>query len=167
MHRNKVYRRDGGRYTVSPYGLIWNNENYYLVAYDDAAGGIRHYRVDRMDGLNVSDAPRTGRQEFDRLDMSVYTHRMFNMFRGKEEVVHLRLPEHMAGLVMDAFGHDVPMMRGENGSLIARITVAVSPQFYGWVFGLGSEAEITAPAHIREEYRQLLCKGAEQHQANG
>lgn len=164
--KKKQYRHDGRLYQISPYALIWNNENYYLVAYDEAADGIRHYRVDRMDGLNVSETPRTGHEEFGRLDMSVYAHRMFNMFRGKEEVVYLRLPEHMAGLIMDAFGHDVPMMRGENGSLIARITVAVSPQFYGWVFGLGSEAEITAPAHVREEYRKLLYHGAERHLDN-
>lgn len=161
--KKKQYRHDGRLYQVSPYALIWSNENYYLVAYDAGAGGIRHYRVDRMDRLNGTEQPRTGQEEFQKLDMNVYTRRMFNMFRGAEEVVHLRLPEHMVGVVMDAFGRDVPLMREEDGSVLARITVAVSPQFYGWVFGLGSEVEITAPAHVREEYRKLLQGGAERH----
>jgi predicted DNA-binding transcriptional regulator YafY len=161
--RKKRYRHGGQLYQVSPYALIWSNENYYLVAYVAAEEEIRHYRVDRMDRLNVTEVPRTGHDAFGKLDMSVYTRRMFNMFRGEEEVVHLRLPEHMAGVVMDTFGRDVPMMRSEGGCLIARITVALSPQFYGWVFGLGSEAEITAPAHVREAYRNLLETGAERH----
>ncbi|MBQ9082023.1 MAG: WYL domain-containing transcriptional regulator [Clostridia bacterium] len=161
--RKKRYRHGGQLYQVSPYALIWSNENYYLVAYVAAEAEIRHYRVDRMDRLNVTEAPRTGQEAFGKLDMSVYTRRMFNMFRGEEEVVHLRLPEHMAGVVMDTFGPDVPMMRGEGGCLIARVTVALSPQFYGWVFGLGSDAEITAPAHVRAAYRKLLETGAAHH----
>ena len=47
----KQYRRDGARYRVSPWALTWDNENYYLIAFDHDAGEIRHYRVDKMDSL--------------------------------------------------------------------------------------------------------------------
>ena len=154
--KTKRYRHNRKQYQVSPYALIWSNENYYLVAYDESASGIRHYRVDRMEGTNISTAPRSGQDAFDQLDMNVYTRRMFNMYRGQEEVVHLRLPERMTGVVLDAFGRDVPVMKDGAEHIVARITVDVSPQFYGWVFGLGSEAEIIAPEHIRAEYGRVL-----------
>ena len=60
MHRNKVFRREGRRYAVSPYGLIWNSENYYLVAYDISNQEMRHYRVDKMAELAVTCLPLEG-----------------------------------------------------------------------------------------------------------
>ncbi|MBS6162288.1 MAG: WYL domain-containing protein, partial [Clostridiales bacterium] len=33
-------RKNGRRYAVSPWALTWNNENYYLVGFDAAAGRI-------------------------------------------------------------------------------------------------------------------------------
>ena len=45
--RQKVFRQEGKRYVVSPYGLIWNSENYYLVAFDHGHRELRHYRWTR------------------------------------------------------------------------------------------------------------------------
>ena len=41
-------KKDGAFYVVSPWALTWDDENYYLVAYDAAAGIIKHYRVDEI-----------------------------------------------------------------------------------------------------------------------
>lgn len=43
----KKCRHSGAFYEVSPYFLIWRDENYYLVAYDAKAQIMKHYRVDR------------------------------------------------------------------------------------------------------------------------
>ncbi len=40
-------RRNGKTYVVSPLALIWDDENYYLAAYDAEADCIKHYRVDK------------------------------------------------------------------------------------------------------------------------
>ena len=40
-------RRNGERYTVSPYLLLWNDGYYYLVAYYERYGGLSHFRVDK------------------------------------------------------------------------------------------------------------------------
>ena len=41
-------KKNGAFYVVSPWALTWDDENYYLVAYDAAVGIIKHYRVDKM-----------------------------------------------------------------------------------------------------------------------
>ena len=41
-------RKDGAFYQVSPWALCWDNENYYMIAYDAEAEKIKHYRVDKM-----------------------------------------------------------------------------------------------------------------------
>ena len=35
--KNKVFRNNGNAYIVTPLGLLWNDENYYLVALDEEA----------------------------------------------------------------------------------------------------------------------------------
>ena len=49
----KELRHDGQLYKVSPWALTWDDENYYLVAYDDSSEMIKHYRVDKMISMDV------------------------------------------------------------------------------------------------------------------
>lgn len=60
-NRKQVYRRDGAYYSVSPWGLTWDDENYYLIGYDDEYDSIRYYRVDKMKKLFVAEEKREGR----------------------------------------------------------------------------------------------------------
>ena len=163
VEKKKRYRHNSRLYRVSPYALLWNHENYYLIAYDSESNAIRHYRVDKMDHLDLTDAPRQGREVYDQLDTKAYTGRLFNMFHGRTEIVYLCLPNHLIGVVIDTFGQDVHIMPSDTEHFIARVSVDVSPQFFGWVFGLGPEAEITQSAHVRAEYQQLLLHSAEQN----
>lgn len=163
IEKKKAFRHEGQLYHVSPYVLVWNHENYYLIAYDSRSGEMRHYRVDRMENLNLTDQPRDGKALYDQIDMKAYTRKLFNMYNGKEETVHLRLPNRMIHVVIDTFGREVAVYRDGPDHFVARITVAVSPQFYGWVFGLGDEAEITHPEYVRAEYRRLLTDSAAKH----
>jgi hypothetical protein len=45
MRKELHLKKDGAFYEISPWALTWDDENYYLVAYDDKAGIIKHYRV--------------------------------------------------------------------------------------------------------------------------
>ena len=42
-NKESVARHDGAIYVVSPWALCWDDENYYLVAYDSSADKIKHY----------------------------------------------------------------------------------------------------------------------------
>ena len=101
----KQYRRDGARYRVSPWALTWDNENYYLIAFDHDAGEIRHYRVDKMDSLVQTDLPREGKQLFDdRFDAAAYSRKVFGMFSGEEKTVKLKCLNRFIGVMLDRFG---------------------------------------------------------------
>ena len=59
--KDQELRRDGADYVVSPWGLVWDDENYYLIGYDDEREEIRHYRVDKMKSIRLTDQKREGR----------------------------------------------------------------------------------------------------------
>ncbi len=152
----KRYRHDKKRYHVSPWALIWDSENYYLVAYEGESDSIRHYRVDKMDALAVTSDPRGGKALFQALDLTQYTAHHFGMFGGRIQPVTLRCPDHLAGVILDRFGRDSILVPGGDGFFSVTVPVAVSPQFFGWLFGLGSEVSLTAPAEVRAAFRRQL-----------
>ena len=87
----KKLRREGDWYQVSPWALIWDNENYYLVAYDASNDQLRHYRVDKMQDVSITSEPRHGKDKAGEMDPALYARRMFGMYNGQEATVRLRL----------------------------------------------------------------------------
>lgn len=148
--KERRYRRDGALYEVSPYALMWDDENYYLLAYEAAAGQFRHYRVDKMAQIAALESFRDGKEAFRALDLSAYSKRVFGMFAGEAETVRLRFTNRLAGAVIDRFGRDVMLIREDEEHFSLSVEAVVSPQFYAWVFGFGEEAEILSPPSARE-----------------
>ena len=156
--KEKQYHHGGQAVAVSPYDLVWDNEYYYLVAYDGADEKIKHYRIDRMDWIKVLEKEkRDGAEAYKKADVRSYSKRMFSMFSGEEQSVTLRFADKLANVVIDRFGKDVILAPDGEGHFRVSVKVFVSPQFYGWLFGLGSDAEILAPQKIRDDYTAMLA----------
>lgn len=149
--KERAFRKNGARYRVSPFALIFSDENYYLLGYDSQAGMMKHYRVDKMEGIEQATEARQGAQAFSQIDLAAYTRHFFSMFGGEEEKVTLEMAGHLAGVVIDRFGKDVFLAPAESGRFRVCVPVAVSGQFFAWVFALGTEAQIVAPEHVRAQ----------------
>ena len=157
---NKVYRRDGARYTVSPYGLIWSSDFYYLAAFDHAHSQMRHYRVDKMEEIAVTCLPRQGEDRYPNFDLAAYGQKHFGMFAGQEATVRLRCRRAMVGVVLDRFGRDVILVPDGEEYFTLSLPLVVSPQFFGWLFGLEDNVELLGPPEAVEGYRRSLAKVA-------
>ena len=149
-------KKGGENYQVSPWALTWDNENYYLIGYDMDAGILKHFRVDKMLHIGLLSIEREGREEFGRFDLARYTRQTFGMFGGNEQMVKLRFHNKYVGVVIDRFGKNVPLRPDGETHFIARVNVAVSEQFYGWLTGLGRDVQILSPEAVVKEYRELL-----------
>ena len=154
--KEKKFRRNGRPYRVSPLALSWAEENYYLIAYESEAGKIKHFRVDKMDGIQVTELFRQGKGLLPEKEMGEYARKNFSMFGGEEQTVTMRFSNRMIGVVIDTFGKDVPIFSVDEDHFQIRATVAVSPQFFGWLFGLDGEAAITAPREVMEMFSEQL-----------
>lgn len=156
VHKQKVFRREGKRYLVSPYGLIWSDENYYLVGWDHAGEELRHYRVDKTADLTVTGLAREGDESCKKFDLAEYGQRHFHMFSGKEAKVRLRCREKFVNIMLDRFGMDAMLIPDGEGYFALTVDAVVSPQFYGWLFGLGEGVTLTSPDWAVEEYGAML-----------
>lgn len=146
-------RHGGAWYHISPWGLSWDDENYYMVGYDSEAGLIKHFRVDKMLKIKLSDEAREGRDHFKKLDMADYTRKSFGMFGGEEQTVKLLVDNSLAGVIIDRFGKDVMMIPDDKGHFTVNVDVHVSKQFLGWAFSLGENVRILGPESVVDQMK--------------
>lgn len=154
--KKELVSRPNGDKRVSPWALIWQDENYYLAAYDSADGVMKHYRVDKMGKTEVRREAREGMEQFAKVDLAAYTNRTFGMYGGEEQVVTLQFPNRLIGVVMDRFGRETDIRQTAEGVFRIRTKVMVSGQFFGWLAGIGKDAVIAGPESVREQYGQWL-----------
>ena len=156
VQKTRHYRKDGAFYVVSPFAMTWDDENYYLVAFDSQAGIIKHYRVDKMTEISSTEEDRDGLDAYQALDMAVYARKVFGMFSGEEESVQLSFENHLVGAVLDRLGQDVFIIADGDDHFTVRADVVVSPQFFAWVTGFGAAAQIIGPDDVVEKMRQHI-----------
>jgi len=152
-------RHDGKRYVVSPWGLAWDSENYYLIAYDDEDEKIKYYRVDKMLRINLCQEARVGEAAYKDMDQASLSRRTFSMFGGEVKTVGLECLNSFAGVIIDRFGKDTLLLKTDKDHFSVNVPVAVSPQFFGWVMSMGDGVRITGPedvvARMRSEIERL------------
>ena len=147
----KQYRKNGKLYIVSPFSMIVDDENYYLLAYSSDTKDLRHYRIDKMESIEISKAKRQGREVFEKEDMGHYTSRVFGMFKGEEKNVHLRFSNSLAGAARDVLGSDLMFIPDGTEHFTTHARIQISPHFFGWLFALGDGAEILGPEDVRQQ----------------
>lgn len=163
LNKELVPRKDG-LYEVSPWALTWDDENYYLIAFDAEADKIKHYRVDKMRNIRIMDDRRLGKEHFKAFDMAAYSKMNFGMFGGTETKVKLKFKNDLVGVLIDRFGKDISIRKSdEEGWSETSVDVAISDQFFGWLFALSDGVIIASPEDVKDRYRQELLKITERY----
>lgn len=153
-------RRRGAIYKVSPYKLVINDGNYYLLAFDDYAQDMRTYRVDRMKNITRTGEPREGKEVFAKVDLKSYTRRTFGMFNGEKERVCIRFVASLLDAAIERFGRgsEISYSKMDDHHFMISVDVEISDQFFGWICGFGSKAVIIAPESVKNQFLDYIEK---------
>jgi len=163
---HQIERRKGQKYIVSPYKLLINDGNYYLLAFDSASHKMRTYRVDRMKNVDRTGNPREGREVFAAIDLKTYTKRVFSMFGGEKTWVTIQFINPLLDTVIDRFGNDryqAQYVKVDDAHFRVTSSVEISDQFFGWLLGFGKKAKLIAPDPIVEQFKTYLDKVREMY----
>lgn len=156
VEKKMELRKNGEYYVVSPWALSWDDENYYMIAFDSAANTIKHYRVDKMLHIDLTGEKREGKEHFKQFDMAVYSKKMFGMFGGEEQLVKIECHNSMAGVMLDRFGKDVSLIKKDAEHFTVNVRVAVSRQFLAWVIALGDGVKIVGPENVVQQLKDEI-----------
>lgn len=154
IDKKLVARNNGEWFVVSPWALTWDDENYYMIAYDSWDGKIKHYRVDKMMRLSVTDEKREGKNLFKDFDMATYSKATFGMYNGIKKKVKIHFANYMCGVFLDRFGKDITFHKLDADHSELNVDVNISPQFFGWIFSLGKDVNVVGPEEVVEEMKK-------------
>lgn len=152
----KTARKNGERYVISPIWLCWNDENYYLIAYDSDADRIKNYRVDKIESVEILDDEREQNDKILNFDGAKYSKKLFSMYGGEEFDVTMLVDNELVGVIADQFGDDVFIVKENDNSFRFSSKISISSQFYAWVFGFGGSVKILSPKKVVDGYKQHI-----------
>lgn len=155
INKKLIAHKGGDWFELSPWGLTWADENYYMIAYDEWDGNVKTYRVDKMMRISILDEKREGQKEFKAFDMSKLSKTTFGMYGGHKKRVKIQFENSMCGVFLDRFGKkDINFKPiGENWSEFS-VEVSVSQHFFGWLFGMGPKVRLVGPDDVVEELKE-------------
>jgi predicted DNA-binding transcriptional regulator YafY len=152
-------RRKGTRYIVSPYRLLINDGNYYLLGYDEEKHKMLTYRVDRMKDVRCMGEPREGEEAAAAIEISKYAQQCFSMFGGQTTRVQIRFINMLLDTVIDRFGKTgVEYAKLDDRHFTITAEVRVSDPFFSWVCTFGRRAKILYPDSVVEDFKFYLDK---------
>jgi len=163
ISKNKVARKGGDYYEVSPVGLTYIDEYYYFIVYYMTHGGFANYRVDRMTKIEVLDEPADRVPSHPRFDMAEYCQRKISMFGGEDMRVQLEFDKKLMNPIIDRFGKDVRVGKIDDDTARAYVAIATSSPFFGWLAQFGDEIKIVSPDSLAKDYKQFLMKIVKQY----
>lgn len=155
LSKEKVLRYDGWKYVLSPYVLIWNNDQYYLVGLFEKYGSISKYRLDRITNLEILEDERIPQPE--GFSVAEFFEKEFSMFAGEHVTVELLCENKLMGSLIDKFGTAFETEVVDEEHFKASVEVALSGTFFGWVFASRGAMRIVAPEEAVQQFNDLLA----------
>lgn len=148
-----VLHHDGDYYKVIPYALVWSNDFYYLVCFDEKKNKIINYRVDRM--VNVMQLD----EKFIKEDFAIGEHlkHCFNMYPGEVDVVEIQLNNGLVNAVIDKLGKDVIISSNGNTFKI-RFHAAINEGLLRWILMWGADAKVIMPNKLVEMIKNEIVE---------
>ena len=159
INKKLVPKKNGEWFVLSPWGLTWMDENYYMIAYDDWDGNVKSYRIDKMMRITITDEERTGNDAFKAYDMAKLSKSTFGMYGGPKKRVTIQFENSMCGVFLDRFGKDDISFRPINDSWSEfSVEVNVSQHFFGWLFGLGTKVKLVGPEEVVDQLKEYVAE---------
>lgn len=155
-----IKSRSSGNYLVSPYALMINDGNYYLLAFDDKSQAVRTYRVDRMAHVQLTGEVRDGEDVFAKINIKEYSRSVFNMMGGTEKRVQIRFINPLLDTAVERFGRgkNTFYYKEDENHFVVSADVEISEQFFAWLCGFGKRVKLMGSADVVEEFKAYLDK---------
>ena len=154
----RVYRKEGRFYYMNPYALVMDNDNYYFLGYDMFHDNMMHYRVDRMDEVQVSRHDKEDLKEFEKFDIKKHKKQLFGMYGGEGKEVKVRVDKSLLDVVFDVFGADTRLIKIDDTIYEFTAEVQLSPQFFGWCCSFGDKLKVISPNAVVTSLKEYVLQ---------
>lgn len=156
------YVADGGKlvrdihheHTAIPLKLVYADEKYYMLTFDERFNNMTPFRVDRMIDVVCSDEPIPRKRSVATWRLEDAAVLSFGIFSSEVEPVSFDIRSEWMNVVIDKFGTDLNLYDIDDGVVRVHVKAPLSPQFFGWLFQLGDNIKLVSPKIAIEEYKE-------------
>lgn len=131
----KKFILTGKVYKADPYGIVWDNGFYYLIAYGFIKNEFINFRIDRMRDVVIEDefVPISG------FCLKEHISKCFNMYTGEEKQIKIRFDKHLINAIINKFGMDA-MIKIQDNNFVLITKAAISTGLVRWILNWGADA---------------------------
>ena len=156
LKMNRKMQRDGKRYLETPVHLVYADNCYYLITYNDKYADFTVYRVDRMLEIEVTDETATRNEAIANFNVELFQKYAFGMFQGEMTPMTLLVEESAMSGVIDRFGKDMRLGVPTGDRARIHVNVMESPTLFGWLVQFGTSVTVESPQHLAHSYAKYL-----------
>lgn len=143
--------REGTIYKMKPYGLVWSQDFYYLIVEPIGLEGKRHFRVDRMRNIFMTENLFVKDSTF---DMNEYLKKLFHMYAGEDISMEVEFDNHLINVVIDRFGPEADIRPMDNGRFKLFTKAIFADGLVRWLLTWGSDAKVLYPVKLVERMKE-------------
>lgn len=141
---------------INPYGLIFKDRAWYLVAYCNTRMDIRVFRADRISKISLLMQTFTMPSDF---CLHTFFEDSWSIEQGSITKVCLRFAPEVADNVKRAKYHSSQkFVECQDGSVLFEVTVRGTWEITRWILGFGPAVEVLEPEELRQQVKEMHLK---------
>jgi len=144
----KLIPRREQKYIVDPYGMLFQNDAYYLICVKDGTERVSMYRIDRMQDIELSDCALDPRTK--GFDPSKATKQAIYAFSGEPEPVTMLCNQSILDHIIDKFGTNIRIRETDMDKLEIQLIVPPKGVKF-WALQFLPYVEVLSPQWLRDE----------------
>ena len=149
----QLHKRREKKYTVNPYGMVYDNEHYYLVCIMAKQTNLSMYRIDRIQNIEITDYELDEREPgFDPKEAvknTVYA------YTGEIGIVEMLVDPKKLNDVIDKFGTNITIGENDDGRLKITVKASLMGMKY-WALQYLEYVEVINPLTLRDSVLRLI-----------
>src|SRR5690625_5263805 len=150
LEKEIEFGREGDFYYVEPYGLIWQDGFYYLIGFFQLENELRHYRLDRMFNIEITEE----RFRKERFNLQEYVSQTFNMFAGEEMRIRMQFENELVPYIIERFGKDINIKRIDDERFEIETRAQISRGLIAWILSWGKKAKVISRPFLIKQIKE-------------
>ncbi len=150
---NSLKKVNVNKIKCSPFKVVYNLQQLYLICLKEGASKMYTYRMDRMKEVRILKEKASTRVQQEEVE--VYIKESIAMFSGDALDITFRLPLELLDMVVEQFGKDIRLKKVNQNTFEASVRVSHQGFLY---FALRNikDIQIISPLSLKEEVKNIL-----------
>ena len=157
---NKLEKKIVSTPIVSPFAIVYNKQEFYLIGVKEGKNRFYNYRLDRIKNIQILDNKITIKKK--KSEIQDFAESSVEMFGGKKEEIEAICHIWLLDTIFDTFGRNVTIEKIPNDDKSFKLIVDANPLgFRMWAMRNIDLVEVKKPKSLRNEMKEII-KNAEQ-----